>query len=170
MKINRLETHDRLLHLHKDQALNLSQGFDDCLKKNSLSLGLQRYSPYIYIFAHPRTSDDGFNKRMLFQPRLSKPLAQTNSYLVRVESNTDLLEICWLLPPKEMWPQYKKGNVTENEYVTFSIELFLNRKTELEAPFEDDFSDEVMKNIYIKVAKELDEEKRLKNIGQYKMV
>jgi len=162
MKINRLETHDRLLHLKKDQALNIAQGAEDCLKKNPLSLGLQQYSTYVYLFAHPRTAEDGVTKRMIWQPRLIRPLAQTNSYLFRAVSNTDQMEICWLLPPKEMWSQYKKGNVTEHPLVLWSIDMFQNHKIDLEKPLEDDLSDEAARNIYIKVAKEIDEE-RLKD-------
>lgn len=159
MKINRLETHDRLQHLHKDQALNLSQGAQDCLTKNDLSMRLQQYSPYIYLFAHPRTADDGISKRMIWQARLAKPLAQTNSYLFRAQSNTDILEICWLLPPRETWSQYNKGNVTESEWVKWSINQFLHNRKDLEKPFKDDLSELQAKNIYSKIAKEMDEEK-----------
>lgn len=161
MKLNRLETHDRLDHLKKDQSINIAIGAAECLQKNRLSLGLQQYSPYIYLFAHPRTADDGFTKRMLWQPRLTKPKAQTNSYLFRAHSNTDLMEICWLLPPKEMWGQYKKGNVTEHEYVQWSILMYQNHKDELEKPFVNDLSEEACKNIYQKVALEIDEEIRM---------
>lgn len=164
MKINRLETHDRLIHLQKDQAINISLGAQECLTQNPLSLGLQQYSPYIYLFAHPRTTDDGFNKKMYWQPRLTKPLAQTNSYLFRAISKTDKMEICWLLPPMETWDQYKKGNVTEHELVRWSISQFLARKVELEKPFEDDLSDEMVKQIYRKVAAETDEEIRMEKM------
>lgn len=161
MKLNRFETHDRLEHLHQDQALNLSQGASDCLKKNRLSLGLQQYSDYVYIFAHPRTADDGVNKRMLWQPRLTKPKAQTNSYLFRAISNTDEMEVCWLLPPREMWPQYEKGKVTENELVLWSINQFTNHRNILEMRDPDDFNDERVKQIYITVATEIDQETKM---------
>ena len=123
MKINRLETHDRLQHLQKDQSLNLSQGCEDCLKKNSLSLSLQHHSPYVYIFAHPRTTDDGVTKRMLWQPRLSRPSAQTNSYLFRAESHSDIVEVIWMIPPKELWDTYRKDNMMENGTILWSINL-----------------------------------------------
>lgn len=164
MKLNRLEAHDRLLHLHQDQALNIAQGAEDCLKRNTLSLALQQHSPYIYLFAHPRTADDGVNKRMIWQPRLTKPNPQTNSYLFRAISNTDKMEICWLLPPKEMWPQYKKGNVTENELVIWSIAQFQFNRDEMAKPYEEDMTDEQSKNIYMTIAREMDEEKRIKKI------
>lgn len=164
MKLNRLETHDRLLHLKKDQALNVSEGAEDCLKKNPLSIGLQQYSPYIYLFAHPRTADDGVNKKMYWQPRLTKPIAQTNSYLFRAISNTDQIEVCWLLPPREHWTQYKKGNVTEHDLVLWSIQQFQTNRESLEKPYPDDLSDDQCMNIYRKVAKEFDEENRMKKI------
>lgn len=161
MKLNRLETHDRLVHLKKDQSLNIAQGAEDCLKKNPLSLGLQQYSPYIYIFAHPRTSEDGLSKRMIWQPRLTKPNAQTNSYLFRAISNTDQMEICWLLPPREIWSQYNKGNVTEHELVLWSIEQFQTNRKELEKPDQNDLPDHSCKNIYMKVVSEQKQQKLL---------
>ncbi len=160
MKLNRLETHDRLLHLKQDQALNVAQGAEDCLKKNPLSIGLQQYSPYIYLFAHPRTADDGVNKKMIWQPRLTKPIPQTNSYLFRAISGTDQIEVCWLLPPREMWPQYKKGNVTQHELVNWSIEQYTKNREGLEKPCSDDLSDIQCANIYRKVAAEIDEDNR----------
>lgn len=164
MKIDKLETHDRLLHLKKDQALNIAQGAEDCLKKNTLSLALQQYSPYIYLFAHPRTADDGFTKRMIWQPRLTKPKSQTNSYLFRAVSHSDEIETCWLLPPRDMWTQYQKGNVTEHELVLWSIDMFTHHRNTLEASYEQDLSEEQAKNIYRRIAQEMDEEKRMKNL------
>lgn len=164
MKIERLEAHDRLIHLQNDQALNVAQGAEDCLKKNPLSLSLQRYSSYVYLFAHPRTADDGVNKKMIWQPRLTKPKAQTNSYLFRAKSNTDQIEVCWLLPPREIWPQYKKGNVTENELVLWSIAQFEFHRKDLEKPAADDMKDDQTKNIYLMIAHEMDEENRMKKL------
>jgi len=154
MKINRLETHDRLEHFIEDQSNTVWQGADDCLKKNPYSLKLQEKSPYIYIFAHPRTADDGINKRMLWQPRLTKPVPQTNSYLFRAISHTDTIEICWLLPPKEMWSQYEEGKVCESNWALWSIDQFKNNRKELEKPFPDDWSDSQARNIIIDVLRE----------------
>jgi hypothetical protein len=142
MKINRLETHDRLQHFVKDQSINIFQGAEECLKKNPDSLAIQEKSPYVYLFAHPRTADDGVNKRMLWQPRLSVPEAQTNSYLFRAISHTDLIEVVWLIPPKEMWKQYEKGKVTESNEVVWSIEMFRHKRNQLEKPHPDDMPEE----------------------------
>lgn len=161
MKISRNDAHDRLLHLKKDQSENLAQGCQDCLKKNSDSLALQSRCHYIYIFAHPRTAEDGANKRMLWQPRLCKPKAQTNSYLFRAQSNTDLIECCWMIPAREQWDQYKKGNVTESDIVRWSIDQFMNNREQLEFPFEDDLSDERAKAIWIDIARVKEQDLRM---------
>lgn len=164
MKLDRLETHDRLLDLKRDQSNTISQGVDDCLKINPLSLALQRHSPYIYIFAHPRTSEDGRSKRMLWQPRLGKPKAQTNSYLFRANTGTDNLEICWMIPPREMWASYRKGNITESDIVVWSLRMFNENRPALENPFPDDFSDAQIKGIYTVIAAEMEEELRIKKL------
>ena len=147
MKVNRLEAHDRLMHLHKDQANNIAQGAEDCLKKNKDSLMMQEYFPYIYIFAHPRTCEDGATKRMLWQPRLTKPKAQTNSYLFRAVSKTDIIEIIWLLPPRELWKQFETGNIVESKDILTSIYNFENFREELERPHPDDLSEHEIKKI-----------------------
>lgn len=148
MKIDRLETHDRLIHFKKDQEATICQGVEDCLKKNPYSLALQDKSPYIYIFSHPRTHDDGVRIRYIWAPRLSKPLPQTNSYLFRATSKTDNIEVCWLLPPREMWPQYKVGNVTESDLVIWSIDQFENNRKNLGKKDREDFSDEKILQVY----------------------
>jgi hypothetical protein len=142
MKLNILETHDRLQHLIKDQSANIFKGAEDCLKKNSLALAIQDKCHYVYIFAHPRTADDGVNKRLLWQPRLSIPEAQENSYLFRAQSHTDIIEVVWILPPKELWNQYEKGKVTEDNWANWSIQMFKSDKKILEKPHPDDLSEE----------------------------
>jgi hypothetical protein len=153
MKLDRLETHDRLEYFVNDQWKTISQGAEDCLKKNPDSLALQEKSPYIYIFAHPRTHDDGLNKRMLWQPRITRPKAQTNSYLFRANSKSDVLMVCWCIPPKEMWNQYRKGNVCESNIVLWSINQFQYNREELEKPDPSDFTDEKAREIWMEFLK-----------------
>lgn len=147
MKLNVLETHDRLKHLIKDQSANIFQGAEECLKKNPLSLAIQEKSPYVYIFAHPRTADDGVNKRLLWQPRLSVPEVQTNSYLFRALSHSDIIEVCWILPPKELWNQYLMGKVTESNWALWSINQFKTNKQALGRPHPEDLPEEKAKMI-----------------------
>lgn len=146
MKIDLYETHDRYEHFIKDQWEIVAKGAEDCLKRNPDSLEIQNFIPYVYIFAHPRTSDDGYTKRLLWQPRISRPKPQTNSYCFRAISKTDTLEICWLLPPREMWKQYMKGKVTENDIVMWSIHQFQYDRNLLDAPHPDDMTEEQIKS------------------------
>jgi hypothetical protein len=142
MKLNRLETHDRFQHFKKDQSQNIFFGAEQCLKNNPDSLAMQDRCNYVYIFAHPRTADDGVTKRMLWQPRLSKPKAETNSYLFRANSHSDIVEVIWLLPPEELWEQYILGNITENADVLYYIDQYCNHRKKLEAKHPEDLSEE----------------------------
>lgn len=164
MKINLLETHDRLQHLKKDQSHKINKGCEDCLKKNPEALAIQSRCHYVYIFAHPRTADNGVDKRLLWQPRLTKPKAQTNSYLFRAKSHSDLIELCWFIPPRELWSQFEKGNVTESMDVIWSINQFKINRTQLEAPFQDDVSEEKAKAIWLDIARAKEEEIRMKKL------
>lgn len=167
MKLNRLETYDRLLNLKKDQSENIFKGIEDCLTRNPDSLFFQSKCPYIYVFAHPRTGDDGVTKRMLWQPRLWKPRAQTNSYLFRVKSYSDILEICWLLPPKEMWGQYILDNVTGSQEVLWSIDQYVNHRNKLEADDPEDLSDERGKQIMLEWIAVKRQDRMMKNLYQF---
>jgi hypothetical protein len=165
MKINRLETHDRLLHLIKDQSKAVAEGAEDCLKKNPTSLALQSKSPYIYIYGHARTADDGVNKKLFWQARLEKPAPESNSYLFRAQSNTDLLETCWILPPHETWDQYKKENVVASEIVGWSIHQYKTNRLEMAKPFPDDMSKEQIKRIYLEIATEMEQDQKMKKMS-----
>ena len=164
MKINRLEAHDRLLYLLKDQSETVSQGASDCLKRNPLSLAIQARCPYIYIFGHARTHDNGVDKVLYWDPRMTKPVAQSNSYLFRAISNTDMLETCWILPPFELWHQFKQGNVVESRDVSWSIHQYKHNRKKLEQPFSDDLSDDKCKSIMLEIAREMEENIRMKKL------
>ncbi len=101
---------------------------------------------------------------MLWQPRLSKPKAQTNSYLFRAVSKTDLIEVIWLIPSREMWHMYDPGKVTENIDIAWSISEFEHNRQELEKPHPEDLPEErarlILKDI---VDEKLQEVRRKKN-------
>ena len=181
MKLNRLETHDRLKHLIKDQSANIFQGAEDCLKKNPFSLAIQERSPYLYIFAHPRTIQmderiklfntgryKSFSEvpttKLLWDPRLSIPEPQTNSYLFRAISKTDIIEVCWMIPPEEHWKQYKEGNVTESNWCAWSIIQFTHNRKSLENPHPEDFPIEISSKIMQQVVDEKRQELRNKKM------
>lgn len=141
MKINRLDAHDRLLHFTKQD-----HSIEDCAED------LMRQQPFgpqpFYAFVHARTDDDGLRKRLIWQPRLTKPKAQTNSMLFKMYPSTQIVKVIWIIPQRELWPQYKIGNVTESKIVLESIDKFINSRAELEAPEPDDLTDEQILKVY----------------------
>ena len=161
-KLDRLETHDRLEHLINNESIDVFRGAEDCLKKNPLSLVFQEYSPYIYIFAHPRTSDDGSAQRMLWQPRLTRPTPQNNSFLFRSKSKSDELEVCWIIPKIEFWSEFDEGKMHESDIVRWSIDMFVNHRDKLEQNHPEDLQDGEIKHIYMQVDKHF----KQKNLGK----
>lgn len=145
-KLNRLETHDRFEFL-KEQKFDISECCQDLIKQRPFG-----DHPF-YIFAHTRTDDDGVTKRLIWQPRLTKPKAQTNSMLFKAYPGTDLIKIIWMVPARELWEQFKKGLMTENKTVCDSINSFQNNRKKLEEPEPDDLSDEQIKKIYEEISK-----------------
>jgi hypothetical protein len=146
MKINRLETHDRFQHLLK-QDFDISACCQDLINKRPFG-----NHPF-YIFAHPRTDDDGTTKRLIWQPRLTKPKAQSNSMLFKAYPGTDIIRVIWIIPDKVLWGQHKKGNITENSIVQESIHNYLNNRGKLEEKEEDDLSDAQIDEIYKQISR-----------------
>lgn len=141
MKVNILDAHDRYKQFTK-QGFDISECCQDLINKRPFG-----DNPF-YIFAHARTDDDGITKRLIWQPRLTKPRAQSNSMLFKAYPGTDLIKVIWMIPAKELWGQYRKDNVTENKLVTESIYNYIHHKGKLEAPEDDDFSDGKINEIY----------------------
>lgn len=145
MKLNRLETHDRLEHFTK-QNFDIGQCCQDLINQRPFG-----NNPF-YIFAHTRTDEDGATKRLIWQPRLTKPKAQTNSMLFKAYPGTDTIKVMWIIPAKELWGQYKKGNVTENELVTKSIHDYMHNRELLESKESEDLSDFQINAIYTEIS------------------
>lgn len=179
MKVNILESHDRLLELHK-QADYISQGCQDCIDNRPQEFGQLPF----YIFGHRREigMDERYNlfvqdlhaalsdmtgtykrkynsigdtpsHRFIWMPRLSKPVPQTNSMLFKYYPENDVIHVKWLLPAEELWGQYEKGNVTEQSIVESSINMYRNNPRELAYRDEDDISDERADFIYKEIAR-----------------
>jgi hypothetical protein len=145
MKINPLEAHDRLQNFTK-QDFDISACCQDLVNKRPFG-----NHPF-YIFAHARTLDDGVTKTIIWQPRLTKPQAQTNSMLFKAYPGTDLIKIIWMIPDRAMWSQYKKGMLTENKTVCESIDDFTHNRAKLEAKEEDDLNDDEIAKIYTEIS------------------
>lgn len=141
MKINRLETHDRYLHFTK-QNFSISECVQDIINQRP-------FGPHpFYIFAHPRTDDDGVTKRLIWQPRLTKPVPQTNSMLFKVHPGKDIVKIIWMIPDQSLWTQYERGLVSESSIVAESIIDFRFNRKKLEAKDPEDLTDEQINAIY----------------------
>jgi hypothetical protein len=155
MKLNILDTHDRYEHF-------INQNFDigQCCQ-NLIDQRPFGNIPF-YIFAHTRTDEDGVTKRLIWQPRLTKPKAQTNSMLFKAYPGTDLVKILWMIPDRALWKQYGKGNVTANKTVSESIDAFQHNRIKLEAKEDDDLSDEKIDEIYKSISREMKQKKMLK--------
>lgn len=162
MKISTLDAHDRYQHVIKDQWEAISKGAEDCLLRNPYSLALQEKSPYIYMWAHARKTDDVRNERILWQARLSRPKPETNSFLFRALSKTDQIEVCWIIPKQEMWGQFEKGFVAESNLCAWSIDQYQNHYESLARPHPDDLPEEKGKKILEVVLNEHKQELRRK--------
>lgn len=147
MKIDPLETHDRLLHYQK-QDFDISECCQDMINQRPFG-----DTPF-YMFAHFRTEDDGVTKRLIWQPRLTKPKAQTNSMLFKGYPGTDMVKVIWMIPSIEIWPNFAKGQMTENELVWTSIQDYKNNRTKLEAKEDDDLTDEQIDAVYADLARQ----------------
>jgi hypothetical protein len=145
VKINPLDAHDRYEHFTK-QSFDIAECCQDLINKRPF-----RDHPF-YIFAHARTDDDGSTKRLIWQPRLTKPKAQSNSMLFKAYPGTDLIKVIWMIPTRELWDQYTKGKMMENKTVSESIWAFQNNRKKLEEKEEDDLSDEQIAAIYKEIS------------------
>jgi hypothetical protein len=141
MKIDKLDAHDRLQHFNK-QSVDINECCKDLIDKRPFG------NHAFYIFAHVRTDEDGFTKRLIWQPRLTKPKSQTNSMLFKAYPGSDLVKVIWMIPAREVWEQYRKGNLTENQTVVESIYDFEHNRNKLDAKEDDDLNDEEINQIY----------------------
>jgi hypothetical protein len=141
MKIDRIDAYDRFKHFTK-QDFNISECCQDLIDKRPFG-----HHPF-YIFAHSRTDDDGITKRLIWQPRLTKPKAQTNSMLFKAYPGTDIIKVLWMIPARELWPQFTKDKMTANQTIVDSINDFINNRAKLDAKEEDDLTDDQIDSIY----------------------
>ncbi len=147
MKIDLLDAHSRYVDFTK-KNFSISDCCQDLINKRPFG------SHSFYIFAHARTDDDGVTKRLIWQPRLTKPKAQTNSMLFKAHSGSDIIKVIWMIPSRELWPQYEKDKLTENQTICESIHDFQFNREKLEQKEEDDLSEEMIDAIYADIRNE----------------
>lgn len=159
MKINILDAHDRLKHFTK-QSFNIAECCQNLIDQRP-------FGDYpFYIFAHTRTDDDGVTKRLIWQPRLTKPKSQTNSMLFKAYPGSDVIKVIWMIPAKELWGQFEKNKLTENKTVCDSIYNFRYRRHQLDCRESDDLSDDKIDAIYREISTNAQVKKALKDIKQ----
>lgn len=163
MKINRLETHDRLLHFKK-QTADISECCQNLIDQRPFG------DHEFYIYAHKRTLglDEKFKlfasgkyptiaevpeATIIWQPRLTKPKAEPNSMLFKAYPGTDKIKIIWMIPQEELWDQYESGLMTESAIIKESIHDFKHNRGKLEAKEEDDLSDAQIDAIYKEISR-----------------
>lgn len=140
MKVNLLETDDRFLHFKRQ---DFGTGAEAKKIMDAKPFG---DNPY-YIFVHTRQTDTTLNHRVIWQPRLLKPVPQLNSMLFRVPVGADAFEVIWVIPPVEIWREFDKGNIHANDVVQKSIYMFQKKFFELSQPFPDDLNGEEAQNV-----------------------
>lgn len=186
MKIDRFETHDRLLMFNHQNKL-ISEGCQDCIKNRPEEYGDHPF----YIFAHKRSlqwderinlfqtdhimsqinpnhlrkyfkSEDVPSHRLIWEPRLTKPVSQTNSMLFKSYPPGDNIKIIWIIPEREIWPELSSEHMLGSDIVSDSIYLFQYDRKELEKKEIDDLPDHLIQRIMREIG--LNAQKR-KNIN-----
>lgn len=147
MKLDRFETHDRYEHVTK-QDFDIGACCQDMI--NQRPFGKHPF----YIFAHPRTDDDGVTKRMIWQPRLTKPKAQTNSMLFKGYPGSENIKIIWIIPDRHLWPEFQMGKMMQNTTILESIHDFQHNRPKMEEKEKDDLDDIQIGKIYKDIARE----------------
>lgn len=141
MNLDFFETHDRLLQFKK-QSDNISQGVVECIKNVPDSITC----PF-YVYGHSRTVENDEkvsilklgekrvpDTRIIWMPVVTKPKAAPNTYLFLSRKNSDVIEIIWMIPKKELWDQYAPGKLCHNENIWVSIQNFIHHRDKLNAP------------------------------------
>ncbi len=147
VKIDRLETHDRYVHF-TNQQFDIGECCQEVIKNRPAEFGNRPF----YIFAHTRTHEDGVSQRLIWQPRLTKPKPQTNSMLFKAYPPGDTLKVIWIIPKRELWSNYDKGMICENNTISDSIRDFQFNRKKLEQPDPEDLDDNAANAIYREIA------------------
>lgn len=73
--------------------------------------------------------------------------------LFKGKPGTDEVKVIWIIPARELWEQFERGKMTENETVCESIHLFKTDRMALEVREEDDLPDHVIDQIYKEISR-----------------
>lgn len=73
--------------------------------------------------------------------------------LFKAYPGKDIIKVIWMIPARELWGQFKTGNVTENKTVQESIIAFTTNREALEAKEDDDLDDVAIDTIYRQISR-----------------
>lgn len=103
---------------------------------------------YVLTFLK-NTPGDPHTKKLVYQPRLTKPKPNPNTSLYRLNPlRPDEVEVFWILPKIQAFGLYAKGKVHENEFIHECIQKYLNEYDSLCRKEADDISDSEIKELY----------------------
>lgn len=159
MQLDKLETHDRYEHFTK-QSFDIAECCQDLIRQQPFG------SRSFYIFAHTRTDEDGVTKRLIWQPRLTKPKAQTNSMLFKANPASDEIKVIWMIPARELWNQFTRDKITANETVVESIRKFQFDRESLELREPGDMWDYEIKMFYDQLSTQAKKDKATRMISE----
>src|ERR1700677_3199016 len=115
------DAHDRLTFVKQRDSISIQANIEDMISKDPVE-----GRPF-YVFSHRRSGENGGPDKLIWQPRLIKPKAQTNSMLFKVHPRkAEEVRIIWMIPPREQFNAYKKGKLFEHDIVIWSIHMFDN--------------------------------------------
>lgn len=141
MNVNRFDAHDRLKHVTR-QDFSIGECCQDIINKRPFG-----NNPY-YIWAHSRQDDNPGVRRIIWQPRLTRPNASSNSMLFRVQPPSESIEIIWIIPDSSLWDNFAPGKLSHNELINGFIQQYRRDKKYLEEPHKDDLTDARAHQVY----------------------
>lgn len=146
MKINPLDAHDRLLAFQKYQT-EVGKFIQQMIEKrpwgsrhfyifiiHKRSLGLDERQALVMegIYNKIQDTPEAF---MIMSCRVTKPQADPNTTLIRVRpgDKNDSVKLLWSIPQVELWDQFEKGKLFENEEILAQIHTFKTNRGALSA-------------------------------------
>jgi len=180
MRLDRLETHDRLLDVQKKNLNTITSGLEECIKNRPAAFTHRHF----YIHVHKRTVgldekiailqqdirevllnpllnrrfhriEDIPELRVIYMPRATRPIPSENSMLFRCfPQDGNALEPIWIIPEESTWPNYAKGMIMNDEFIAECIEIFKTNPSFFCKTDELDYNEEELKKIRIEIGKE----------------
>jgi hypothetical protein len=127
---------------------NSEKNYSECIQNLIMSAPFGAHKFYIFSFIK-RVDDASGIKKMIHQPRLTKPEPIPGGTLMRVDPRDPYTAtLLWTLPNDQNFNLYKKGKMYADPFVHECIERFKKNPKEMMRPEVDDLTDEQIREIY----------------------